>query len=87
MNWTTRLSKRAVRQIKKLPANHQRQVRAKLKELSTDPSRHDGSVQSGRFEGLLKKRSGRYRIVFNLDFDHEIIDIAEIVLRNEKTYR
>jgi len=76
-----------VRQIKKLPANHQRQVRTKLTELSTDPTRNDGSVQSGRFEGLLKKRSGRYRIVFNLDFDQAIINIAEVVLRNEKTYR
>jgi mRNA-degrading endonuclease RelE of RelBE toxin-antitoxin system len=44
-------------------------------------------IKRGRFKGALRRRSGRYRIIFSIDTAQNIIEIAAILIRTEKTYR
>jgi len=44
-------------------------------------------IKSGKFKGALRRRSGRYRIIFSINTAQSIVEIAAILIRAEKTYR
>lgn len=74
MSWTCRISRQAAKQLRKLPRNRQEQVSRALQELQNDPLRGDvRPVKSGKFQGALRKRVGRYRIIFALDYERRFI--------------
>jgi mRNA-degrading endonuclease RelE of RelBE toxin-antitoxin system len=88
MNWTCRFSKEAAKQLRKLPQNHQHQLSQALQKMKKDPFAGDvRPIRSGKFRGALRKRVGRYRIIFSLDYEGQLIDIAAILIRSEQTYR
>lgn len=88
MSWAYRISRQAVKQLRKLPRDHREQLSHALQELRDDPLRGDvRPIKSGKFQGALRKRVGRYRIVFALDHERRLIDIAAVITRSEKTYR
>lgn len=88
MSWAYRISRQAAKQLRKLPRDRQEQLARAFQELQDDPLRGDvRSVKSGKFRGALRKRVGRYRIIFALDHERKLIDIAAIIMRSEKTYR
>lgn len=88
MSWTCRISRQAAKQLRKLPRNRQEQVSRAFQELQNDPLRGDvRPVKSGKFQGALRKRVGRYRIIFALDYERRFIEIAAILSRSEGTYR
>jgi mRNA-degrading endonuclease RelE of RelBE toxin-antitoxin system len=88
MSWTSRLSKEAAKQFRRLPRDRQEQLAQAIEEMEEDPLRGDvRPLKSGRFRGALRKRVGRYRIIFSLDPEKRLIEIASILTRSEKTYR
>ncbi len=88
MSWTAKLSKEAAKEFRHLPRDRQKQIGEAIEEMKEDPLRGDvRPVKSGKFKGTLRKRVGRYRIVFALDPTEHHIEIAAILTRTEKTYR
>jgi mRNA-degrading endonuclease RelE of RelBE toxin-antitoxin system len=88
MSWTLRLAKDAARSLRRLPRDHRERITKALNEMEEDPSQGDvRPIQSGRFKGALRKRVGRYRIIFSINPQHRVIDVAAILPRGEKTYR
>ena len=56
--------------------------------MERDPTSGDvRPIKSGKFRGALRKRVGRYRIVFVLDPAKSMIEVAAIITRTESTYR
>jgi len=88
MSWTCRLSREAAKQLRRLPQERQRQLARAIDEMEHDPTSGDvRPLKSGKFKGALRKRVGRYRIVFSLDPSENCIEIAAILARTENTYR
>jgi mRNA-degrading endonuclease RelE of RelBE toxin-antitoxin system len=88
MSWKLRLAKDAARYLKRLPRDQRERLVKALNELEEDPRKGDiRPIKSGRFRGALRKRVGRYRIIFSVNTKHQVVDIAAILLRSEKTYR
>ena len=88
MNWTANLSRDAEKFLRRLPRDHRDQISRAIEEMSNDPLKGDVlPVKSGRFQGALRRRVGRYRIIFALDSSKHEIEIGAIVLRSEQTYR
>ena len=88
MSWTYKLSREAAKQLRRLPRDRQQQVARALDQRQEDPFVGDVAlIHSGRFEGLLRWRVGRYRIIFAVDRPNQVIEVAAILLRSEKTYQ
>lgn len=88
MSWISRLSEEAAKELRHLPRDRQEQLGRAIAEMEEDPLRGDvRPIKSGRFKGALRKRVGRYRIVFGLDPSERLIRIAAILTRTGKTYR
>ena len=88
MSWVINLSRDAEKQLRRLPADRREQIHRALDEMAHDPVRSDViPIKSGKFKGALRKRVGRYRIIFVLDPSSRIVDVGGILLRSEKTYR
>ena len=55
--------------------------------MKEDPFSGDvAHIRSGRFKGVLRRRVGRYRIIFSVDRPNRVIQVAAIFLRTEQTY-
>ena len=88
MSWDCRLSKEAAKELGRLPRDRQEQICDSLEAMRNDPLSGDVlTIKGGKHEGMLRKRSGRYRIVFSLDTKNQVVEIAAILIRSEKTYR
>ncbi len=88
MSWTCRLSNQAAKQFRLLPKDRRNQISKAIDEMGMNPTSGDvRPIKSGKFRGALRKRVGRYRIVFSLDWAVQIVDIAAIIVRTGKTYR
>jgi len=55
--------------------------------MEKDPTTGDvRPIKSGKFIGALRKRVGRYRIVFSVDPSAKRVEIAAILARTGRTY-
>ena len=87
MSWICRLSKQAAKQIRDLPQDRRKQIGSAIKEMERNAASGDVRlIKSGKFKGTLRKRVGRYRIVFSLDRAARMVDVAAIIVRTGKTY-
>jgi mRNA-degrading endonuclease RelE of RelBE toxin-antitoxin system len=82
IEWTIK----ALRQMVKLPATANREIRAKVKTLDQWPNVSGVVKLVNRPEYRL--RVGRYRVIFNVYPGGEvtILQIEEVLKRNERTY-
>jgi len=88
MSWVCKLSREAVKQLRRLPQDRQKQLVQAIEEMEEDPTSGDvRPLKSGKFKGALRKRVGRYRIVSSLNPSMNCVEIAAILVRTEKTYR
>ncbi len=88
MSWTVRLAKDAARYLKRLPRDRRGRLVEALNELEEDPRKGDvRPIKSGRFKGALRKRVGRYRIIFRVNPEERLVEVAAILPRGETTYR
>ena len=77
------ISTKAIKQMRKLPINVRGQLRSAIRELENWPDvRNVKALQSIRGYRL---RSGRYRILFDVDENGELL-VSEVLIRNEATY-
>jgi mRNA-degrading endonuclease RelE of RelBE toxin-antitoxin system len=87
MSWTCRLSREAAKGLQRLPRDRQEQLAQAIEEMEEDPLKGDvRPIKSGEFKGALRKRVGRYRLIFSLKPEEKIVEIAAILIRNKKTY-
>jgi len=87
MSWTCRLSNQAAKHLSRLPQDRRKQIAQAIEEMERDPTSGDvRPIKSGRFKGTLRKRVGRYRIIFALDQAKRTVDIAAIITHTESTY-
>jgi len=88
MSWTCSLSRQAAKQLRNLPRNRQEQLARAIEEMEKNPTTGDvRPIKSGRLKGALRKRVGRYRIVFSVDPSATKVEISAILARTEDTYR
>jgi len=77
------ISAKAIKQMKKLPADVRRQVGHAIRELENWPDVQNVKALQG-IEGY-RLRSGRYRVLFDVAENGKIL-VAEVLIRNESTY-
>lgn len=88
MNWVCRISRNAADQLSHLPKDRQRQLSQAIDEMKEDPLRGDvRPIKSGKYRGSLRKRVGNYRIIFSVNHSANLIEIATVLIKSEKTYR
>jgi mRNA-degrading endonuclease RelE of RelBE toxin-antitoxin system len=88
MNWLAELSASAVKELKKLPQDRQRQIERAIDEMEADLMAGDVKPLKGStWKNRYRKRAGDYRIIFALDRKNMTVAISAILLRSEKTYR
>ena len=88
MSWTYRLSDQAAKQLRRLPRDRQEQLGRAIDQMTQDPFAGDvRPLKGGRLAGTMRRRVGRYRIIFAVDRSSGVIDVAAIVSRSERTYR
>lgn len=81
LNW----SKKAQKQLKKLPQEDGKTIYRAAQDLLNFPEcRNVKSLTNHQYDFRL--RVGRYRILFDYDGDVKIVSIEEVVKRNENTY-
>ena len=87
MSWACRLSKEAAKQFRRLPRDRRQQLAQAIEEMAQDPTAGDvRPIKSGKFKGALRKRVGRYRIIFSVDSTTSSVEIAAILVRTGTTY-
>ena len=88
MTWNVRLAKEAAKQFKRLPPDRQELILAHLREMRTDPFQRDVKPLKGKdWKGRYRKRIGRDRIIFVPIHSQHVVEISQILIRTEKTYR
>src|SRR5215472_3866380 len=66
MRWVIRLSNRAERARRRIPARERRRVDASLLEMEEDPLSGDITMLRGSYEGSYRRRVGNWRVIFTL---------------------
>ena len=88
MNWVCNISNEAAKQFRKLPRDRQELLYQAIEAMKEDPLKGDVClIKSGKFQGLMRKRVGQYRIIFSVDHSRHLVEISAILIRSEKTYR
>ncbi|WP_026735847.1 type II toxin-antitoxin system RelE family toxin [Fischerella sp. PCC 9605] len=82
MSYQVELAPAAVRQVKKLPADIQQKVVAKLEELAVNP-RPDGVVKLEGAEDLYRVRLSSYRIVYQIQDDLLLVTVVKVKHRRD----
>jgi mRNA-degrading endonuclease RelE of RelBE toxin-antitoxin system len=88
MSWTVHLSPEADKQLSRVPRDHQGTIASAIDRMREDP--FQGNVQplkGKRWKGRYRKVAGRYRLIFIPLHSEQIVEISQILLRTEKTYR
>ena len=88
MAWTIRLSPQAQKQLAKLPRDHQETIARSIDRMQEDPFQGDVAPLKGKkWQGRYRKVAGRYRLIFIPFRSRQLVEISQILLRSEKTYR
>lgn len=88
MPWTIRLSQDAAKQLSRFPRDHQEMIGRAIDRMGEDPFAGDVVPLKGReWQGRYRKRVGRYRLIFIPYRDRQAVEISQILIRSEKTYR
>ena len=88
MAWEIRLSPEADKQLSRLPRDHQETITKSIDSMRENPFQGDVEPLKGKkWKGRYRKVAGRYRVIFIPFRQQQIIEISQILLRSEKTYR
>lgn len=80
-------SRRAIRELERLPSEYPERVRTAIEALSDDP-RPPGSIQlQGALRGTRRIRVGGYRVIYRVDDRSYVVTVGYIEHRGETTYR
>ncbi len=88
MNWVSKLSEDAEKDLNDLPKAIQKRVGRILAQMETDPFQGNvKALQGEEWKGVFRRRMGDYRLLFTVDREKNIVHVARILLRSGKTYR
>jgi len=88
MLWTIRLSPEAERQLSRLPRDIQQQIGNSIDRMRNDPFEGNVKPLKGKqWKGRYRKAVGRYRMIFMPFHSSHDVEISQILIRSEKTYR
>lgn len=72
-------SKRALRNLGKIPANETRRIRDKIADYALDPAAHAHHVKKLKGREGYRLRVGKWRVIF--DLDRNVLEILEVGAR------
>ncbi len=88
MAWTIRLSRDAEKQLSELPRDRQEIVGKAIDRMKADPFQGNVEPLKGKkWKGRYRKVVGRYRLIFIPFHQQQTVEISQILIRTEKTYR
>ena len=88
MPWTVRLSPEAEKQLARLPRIRQQLIAKSIDQMRSEPFQGNiKSLKGTQWKGRYRKAVGRYRLIFLPYYSEHVIEISQILLRSEKTYR
>ncbi len=79
------LHKKALRELQKLSPSLRERIVSALRELARNPFTGDVKPIKG-IKGLYRRRVGKYRIIYVVDFEENVIVVLRIAPR-EKAYK
>jgi mRNA-degrading endonuclease RelE of RelBE toxin-antitoxin system len=85
MKWALVLTNQAARGLRRASRDDRNQLRAVLHELCNDPYSGDIKLLKGT-HGSLRRRVGDWRLLFDLQTEHHLIVVTDIVRRGSHTY-
>lgn len=85
MNWQLIIDKFSRKQLKRLPKNDRERIFAIINDLSANPYAGDIEKMEGE-KDIWRRRSGAYRIFYEINISQKIIYVFDIKRRTSKTY-
>ncbi len=85
MMFDIKYSRQAVKFLKKLDKGLVLRILEKIDNLKETPVEHDSKTVKGYDEKLFRVRVGDYRVLYEVDYDNNIVGIVKIDKR-EKVY-
>ena len=85
MNWTVHIRKKALKLLGKIPRNDQERIKSALREMTDNPYVGDIEKIEGE-ENTWRRRSGNYRILFDIDVNNKFVEVRMIKRRTSSTY-
>jgi mRNA-degrading endonuclease RelE of RelBE toxin-antitoxin system len=86
MNWDFLLARAAERSLRAMPTRDRQRVSGAINVMKEDPFSGDVTALKGEYHGLLRRRVGSWRIIFELDVDRRAVLVHDILRRSSKTY-
>ncbi|OGG02042.1 hypothetical protein A2W14_06415 [Candidatus Gottesmanbacteria bacterium RBG_16_37_8] len=85
--YTAYFTRQAVNSFKKIPKEYQLKIKEAISELELDPY-SSGTIKLLNYPvAQYRKRTGDYRILFDIDDEKKILIIANIRRRTSTTYQ
>lgn len=85
MNWIITIGAQAEKQLRKFPAKDYERIRRVINAMEIDPFFGDVNKLSG-VENVWRRRTGNYRILYQIDESRKLIYISDIKRRASNTY-
>ena len=88
MPWVISLSPEAEKQLSRLPRHFQQRIAKAIDQMRGDPFQGNlTSLKGHQWKGRFRKRVGRYRLIFFPHYSEHLIEISQILIRSEQSYR
>ncbi len=85
MNWTIIIGTQAEKQLRKFPTKDYERIRRVINTMETDPFFGDVNKLSGT-ENVWRRRTGNYRILYEIYEGRKLIYVSDIKRRASSTY-
>ena len=86
MKWSLFIPKNVIKHVAKLDKAESKGLIKALEEIEDNPFSGDFKKLKGFVPVTYRKRVGKYRILYQLDIDNEIIIIEKAEKRSDNTY-
>jgi mRNA-degrading endonuclease RelE of RelBE toxin-antitoxin system len=84
--WDFLLARAAERSFRSMPVRDRQRINTALNRMKEDPFSGDVSALRGAHQGLLRRRVGSWRILFELRPERRLILVHDILRRSSTTY-
>lgn len=76
MSYQIKISKRAKRDLKKMDPDNRQQVSRVIDDLAANPRPQSSKRMKGTYKGFWRKRSGNYRIIYDIQDNNLVVMIV-----------
>ena len=81
-----RISRKALREVDRLPGNVRQRIRRTLADLTREPRPRAARPLTGELAGLWRLRLEDYRIIYAIDDDEVVVTVVSVARRSPTTY-